>query len=363
MKYPIHLPPLIGLILLLLVSGLLGGLARLGWPIPLAALASLHGPVMICGFLGTLIGLERAAAAAGRKWAYAAPALSAGASLGLLAGLPLLAGAGLIIAAATVQLALLSLKLRQAASLPLLLQILGLGCWLMGTLVWMLGWPFPLVALWWGGLLLLTIAGGRMDQFLPAGTLFQGPGRGFALAAATYVVGLALAMGWPDAGLRLSALGLGGCALWLLARDPACRLAGRGRSDGFFGLCLLLGYGWIGVAAVLLAVGAGALTGFWYDMTLHSLFVGFVFALILGHLPRILPMLLGRRELFHPLFYFWLALLQLSLLLRLAGDTLAAPAPRAWGGLLNVAALLGFLLVVLWQLGISAKGSDSKRSP
>ena len=50
-----------------------GGHARLtpGVPAPTGAVA-LHGPLMVCGFLGAVIGLERAAAL-GRLWAYAAP--------------------------------------------------------------------------------------------------------------------------------------------------------------------------------------------------------------------------------------------------------------------------------------------------
>src|SRR5262245_65939071 len=59
-----------------LAGALIGGLIRLGWglmaPAPLVAF---HGPLMVAGFLGTLIGLERAIAL-GRRWAYAAPLAS-----------------------------------------------------------------------------------------------------------------------------------------------------------------------------------------------------------------------------------------------------------------------------------------------
>lgn len=45
------------------------GLVRLGWNLRLPSPDSLilHGPLMVCGFLGTLIGLERAVAL-GRFW-------------------------------------------------------------------------------------------------------------------------------------------------------------------------------------------------------------------------------------------------------------------------------------------------------
>jgi hypothetical protein len=45
-----------------LACGVAGGLMRLGWSFPLTAaeIAALHGPLMISGFLGTVISLERA---------------------------------------------------------------------------------------------------------------------------------------------------------------------------------------------------------------------------------------------------------------------------------------------------------------
>src|SRR5689334_23088486 len=61
----------------LLVSGLWAGLLRLGWalPTPQASLAAVHGPLIVCGLLGSVIGLERAVAL-GRPWAFAGPLLT-----------------------------------------------------------------------------------------------------------------------------------------------------------------------------------------------------------------------------------------------------------------------------------------------
>src|SRR5690554_2531500 len=70
--------PLLGLGMLALLAGLCGGLLRVGWGsahVPVT-LALAHGPLMVCGFLGTLISLERAVALR-RGWAYAVP-LAAG---------------------------------------------------------------------------------------------------------------------------------------------------------------------------------------------------------------------------------------------------------------------------------------------
>lgn len=57
-----------------LVLGLWGGLFRIGWAArpPSDALALLHGPLMVSGFFGPLIALERAVAT-GRRLAYLVP--------------------------------------------------------------------------------------------------------------------------------------------------------------------------------------------------------------------------------------------------------------------------------------------------
>jgi hypothetical protein len=61
--------PLVAAALLAMTYGAWIGLVRLGWALPLLRQDQLgaHGPLMVCGFLGTLIALERAVAL-GRAW-------------------------------------------------------------------------------------------------------------------------------------------------------------------------------------------------------------------------------------------------------------------------------------------------------
>ncbi len=72
-----------------LLMGLWGGLVRLGWllPLPHSNLVSQHGALMLSGFLGALIALERAVTLE-RRWAYAAPALAGLGGLAVSLGLP-----------------------------------------------------------------------------------------------------------------------------------------------------------------------------------------------------------------------------------------------------------------------------------
>jgi hypothetical protein len=88
--------PLLALGILSLLAGIWGGLLRLPVNLPLlvnhANWITYHGPLMVGGFLGTLIGLERAV---GLRvwWAYTAPLLT-GAGAVLLRVLELESGGG-----------------------------------------------------------------------------------------------------------------------------------------------------------------------------------------------------------------------------------------------------------------------------
>ncbi len=66
--------PIMALVLLALILAIWAGLIRMGWVIPIIrpTLPAIHGPLMIGGFLGTLIALERAVALQ-RSWTYAVP--------------------------------------------------------------------------------------------------------------------------------------------------------------------------------------------------------------------------------------------------------------------------------------------------
>lgn len=82
------------------------------------------------------------------------------------------------------------------------------------------------------------------------------------------------------------------------------------------------------------------------DAALHALGLGFVFSMIFAHAPLIVPVVLKRKLAYVPFFYVPLALLHLSLVLRLwvgAGDA----ALRAAGGILNAAAIALFVAIVI----------------
>ena len=119
---------------------------------------------------------------------------------------------------------------------------------------------------------------------------------------------------------------------WLLRYDIARRTIRHTGLTRFIAVCLLSGYGWLGVGGALTWSFAGIMAGPYYDAMLHTVFVGFVFAMIFGHAPIIVPAILGRTPSpYHPALYGPLALLHASLLLRVTGDLLLVVRPPVGG--------------------------------
>ncbi|WP_227107385.1 hypothetical protein [Chromobacterium rhizoryzae] len=342
--------PWLGLAALALLCGALAGLARLGWAVPAAAaaLAGWHGALMIGAFFGGVISLERAVAL-NRGWALLAPAAAGLSGLCLIAGLPPPAAQWLQTLAAAVLLAgSVQVLRRQAAAFTLTLAAAAL-CWLIGALAWQLGGDLQTAVPWWLAFLILTIAGERLEltRLLPLSSAAR---RGFALAALTLGGGAVLSLWRPDAGLRLYAAALLALAVWLLRHDIARRNARQRGLTRYIAVALLCGYGWLAVAGALGLAGALLPGHPWRDAALHAVGLGFVFSMVFGHAPIIIPALTRLKLPYRPLFYAPLAALHLSLLLRLYGMLDGAFAWRRAAGLLNALTLLFFIILLLSSL-------------
>jgi hypothetical protein len=340
--------PLMGLSVLLLVTALWAGLVRLGWDMPpiSATLPGAHGPLMVGGFLGTLIGLERAVAMR-RSWAYLAPVLSALGGVALLVMLGLdwpfwAAGPVLLTLGSLVLVGVYIALLRVQFTLFTGTMALGAVVWAGGNVLW-LGWlPIYQTALWWAGFLILTIAGERLEltRMLPRSPLSTPL---FVAALLPFVGGLALSVLWHDAGVRLLGLGLAGLGLWLVRYDIARRTVRQPGVTRYMAISLLAGYVWLLVAGGLALVSGAVAAGPRYDALLHSLFLGFVFSMIFAHALVILPAVTGLAVPFRPVFYVHLLWLHAALGLRVGSDLLGWVEGRQWGGLLTVVALLVFM--------------------
>lgn len=333
--------PLLVLGFVALVAGTGAGLARLGVAVPAAAAAASawHGPLMICGFFGTVISLERAVAVGG-LWPYAGPLAAGAGTIAALAAAPsapwLFVAAGVALLAASVDV------FRRQSALFTFTLAAGAACWLAGSVLWAGGAAVHEVVAWWLAFLVLTIAGERLElsRFMPPSRVATSA---FAAILAVVAIGLASArFAW---GAGTFAAGLVALALWLVRQDIARRTVRARGLTRFIAVCLLSGYAWLAVGgAVVLAAGSLAPGSPAYDAALHAIGLGFVFSMVFGHAPIIFPAVLRVAVPYHAAFYAPLALLHLSLLVRLAGDATANFAWTRAGGVGNALALAAFIV-------------------
>jgi hypothetical protein len=337
---PLARAPLLILGFAALFVGAGAGLARLGWGVPaaIAATAALHGPLMICGFFGVVIALERAVAI-GRYWAYLAPALTGAGGAAAVAG-STLAAAWLLVAGALLLLAASIDILRRQTALFTFTLTLGSACWAIGNVLWVTGSSVHHVVPWWLAFLVLTIAAERLEL---SRFLMPSPVAKWSFAAIIAVIGVGLVVETSPWGTKAFAAGLVALAAWLARQDIARRTVRKEGLTRFIAVCLLSGYVWLALAGGIVLVFGLSPGARSYDAALHALGLGFVFSMVFGHAPIILPAVLRIRVPYHATFYVPLTLLHLSLLVRLVGDGTAQFAWTRTGGLLNALALLAFI--------------------
>lgn len=338
----------------ILLVGLAGGLWRLGiagvagmFAHPAgAALAgqamSSHAALMISGFFGSLIGLERAVALR-RAEAFAVPVMSLAGALCLVAGADATGSLLGWLAASLFVGVNAVLVARQPAAHTRLLLVAAVAGWA-GNTAYLLRAEPGAVLPWWFGFLVLTIAAERLEMTRLARR------RAAAAPLLRVVVSCLLAgcaVAWPLpwlSGLMFGA-SLVLLSAWLLTFDIARRTVLADGLSRYMAVCLLTGYAWLGVAGLAWLLTALGLP--LRDAALHALGLGFVFSMVMGHAPVILPALVRIKLLYGPWFYGPLALLHLSLMVRLLGGSLGGPGWRATGAVLNAAVLALFAMTVI----------------
>ncbi|MDR7434506.1 MAG: hypothetical protein QN189_05185 [Armatimonadota bacterium] len=332
--------PLLALGFLALLLGMWAGLLRIGWDLPRlrGAFPASHGPLMVSGFLGTLIGLERAVAL-GQAWSYSAPLLTGLGAVALILGLP---SQWLMVLGSLGFVAVFLAIVRRQTTVFTIAMAGGAVAWFVGNLLWAAGTPLFRAVPWWIAFLTLTIAGERLELSRLV-RLSAGSRSAFVIALGLFSVGIVVSPFWFMGGLRISGVAMVALALWFLLQDIARRTVREPGLPRFTAICLLSGYAWLGLSGLATLFFFGEPAGPRYDAILHTFFLGFVFAMIFGHAPIIFPAILGLPLSFQPSFYAHLILLHLSLALRVASDLLLWIPGRRWGGLLNVLALLVFL--------------------
>lgn len=334
----------LALLVTLLVAALAGGLLRAGAGVGpdadwLGFAAVHHGALMVGAVMGALVGIERAVAVR-RSFAWAAPVLALAGGASLLAGF---ADAGWLLAAAAAVFVAVNVHLLRVQAAPhMAVLLLGAVGWLVGNVLFALHAAPAAIIPWWFAFLLLTVTAERLEM-----TRLMRRRRGAAPMLAVVILLLVAGAAWSAidaaAGGVAYGIALAGLCAWLLLNDIARRTIRAEGLPRYMAACLLAGHAWLGVAGLAWICTAAGLPA--RDAALHAIGLGFLASMVFGHAPVILPAVAGIKLQFGNGFYLPLALLHLSLAVRLvagAGDAHW----RAVGAAGNAVALATFAAVV-----------------
>ncbi len=359
-----------------LLAGLNAALLRLGLPAPVdsVSLSSLHGILMLYGFLGTAITLERAVALRSDKkaitwWGYLAPAAS---GLGVITALigvafpgsPLArtVPAAMWMSAMALLTAIYLVIWKRQQTFFLLIQILGAVAGLVGITLWGRGFDIPQVVPWWTAFLVLTILGERLELARIAFVSSALQIRVF-IESLAYFTALTVAMFAPTWGYPLMGLALAALVVDVGSHDVALRTIRTQGLTKFMAAAMLGGYAWALLAAGIWVVQGPVYWGYGYDTSVHALTIGFALSMVMAHAPIILPAVARREVPYSPVLWAVWGLLQAGLLVRvIAGARVglgqdSAFAGWQFGGAIDVLTVLAFVIttVTLILLSSSAK--------
>ncbi len=346
---------------LVLAVGALAGLVRIGWPGSPAPAAAViwHGPVLVGGFYGALIALERAVAVQ-KRWTFAAPALAATGALAAAFGADVRLAATLVAAGSAVFVgASIVVFARERAAFTAML-IGGALAWLVASALWILAAPVPRIVPWWIAFLALTIAGERLEmtRLTPMPSWSRSI---FSAIGAVAIVACVVTLFAPVLGMRGLGLALVLLALWIGRFDAARRTLRTRGVTRFMALALFSAWAWLAVAGLVLLAAGRLSSGPLYDAALHTTFLGFGLSMIFGHAPIVLPAVTGLDVPYRRWMYAPLAVLHASVGLRVVCDLAGLFTLRRWAGLANAVAIALFVMTVALS-AVAARQERSRRA-
>lgn len=332
--------PFLLLAILSLIVGLWTGLSRIGWDIFILPATAHHGAVMVGGFLGSLIALEKVIPLR-TKWLFIIPCLSIAAVIMFLLG-EMRAAIFLLVLASVGLTGLFGFYWYKQRSVIYALMLVGALCLFIGNVLLYNALFYPLALPWWVAFILFVIAAERIElmKFLPVTARSK---NFFIVLLLTFIAGAAVS--FHHYGNIIAGASLFATALWLLSNDAISVGLKKQGLTKFVSTSLLLGY------LALLTTGIFFITfsDHWlaYDALVHTFFIGFAFSMIFAHGPIILPGVLGiSAKPYHHVLYIWLLLLHCSWLLRVFSDAFTAMEWRRYSAIFTTIAIVGYFLSI-----------------
>jgi hypothetical protein len=331
--------PFVALAILSLVAGILAGLQKIGWMFPFGATPH-HGAIMVGGFLGTLIALEKIIPLK-KKSLYAIPAASGASVLLFFLDLPIYSISLLAVSSVALSIVFLIYLVRER-SLIYVMMFTGAVCWLTGNILLMVHNFYPLALPWWMAFALLIITSERLElmKFLPVSRTQKII---FIFTLAIFLVGCLIS--FHGLGNYLAMFSLVTASIWLMHNDVIGINLTKENLTKYIGVALLSGYFALLLCGLFLSFVSRHPLG--YDILVHSFFIGFVFSMIFAHGPIILPGVLGISiKPYHPILYLWLALLHTSWMLRTFADIILDMHLRKYSGMISAIAVAGYFISI-----------------
>jgi hypothetical protein len=332
--------PIVFFALLCLLCGIWSGLNKIGWSLPVTLITAHHGAIMVGGFLGTLIALEKIIPLK-KKSLYIIPILNATSVAFFFSGQPKVSVYVLVISSVALSFVFLY-YFRTQRTIIYVLMLLGSLAWLTGNLLLLTKYFYPLAFPWWAAFALFIIAAERLElmKFLPVS---KSEKIIFISFLFTFLMGVLFS--FHGFGNIICGLALIGISLWLMKNDVIGINLKKKNLPKFVAVSLLAGY----VSLLLSGIFFIALSDQWltYDAIVHSFFLGFVFSMIFAHGPMILPGVMGiSASPYNHRLYYWLGLLQISWLMRVFADVSVELELRKISGLLSATAILGYFITM-----------------
>ncbi|HET6541194.1 MAG TPA: hypothetical protein VFG46_11955 [Chryseolinea sp.] len=335
--------PFILFAILCLLTGLWTGLSRIGWDIFISPGSAHHGAIMVGGFLGTLIALEKIIPLK-KPTLFAIPLVSASSVVLFNLNQPFFATLLLILASIGLTGVFLH-YLKRERSLIYGLMVAGSLQWLIGNVMLLTKQFYPLAFPWWVGFILFIIISERLElmKFLPVSKSKKNL---FVVFLILFIVGVLIS--FHGVGNIIAGISLICISLWLMRNDLIGITIRKNDLPKFVAISLLAGYTALLLAGILFITFSNEWLA--YDAIVHTFFIGFVFSMIFAHGPIILPGVLGSSiKPFHKILYVWLFLLHSSWLLRIFGDAFVNLPLRRMSGAMSAIAILAYLITLFLQ--------------
>jgi len=338
-----------------LLAGITAGLIRMGWNFSFGALPVQHGAIMVGGFLGTLILLEKVIPLK-RKILFIIPIINALSLVMIIPAFNRLGQAFLLIGALGLLYVLILYFIKQPDDLSIMLMLIGACCLIMGHSMLISRQFYPIAFPWWMGFIFFVIVGERLElsKFLPVTRINKNVLIGFLFL---FLVGLIVP--FHGIGRYMSAAGLVFVAIWLLRHDIisiAIKKSGvtRFSAYGLFGGCIAL----VLTGTFLISLPDVPMA---YDAVVHTFFLGFVFSMIFAHGPIILPGVLGLSiRPYHWLLYVPLIILWSSLMIRILSDlAIISLQFRLISGWLTTGSILGYFIILAVNAILTPKATNA----